>query len=179
MTLEQATSELLEISGVIRKIEELSSIAGYDMIATAAKGASQRRGELLRYTSDLHRKELLSDKTKELVSFLSEPSNYEQLNDEMKGEVHLFQRSIAHSEGVDASLLGDLAALRMETEQLWIKVKENGPYDELTEKIGQLITLNKEISQAQLEFQHAKKPAHPLDPIIAGIAKKNENSDEI
>lgn len=166
MNLEQATLQLLEVSSTLRKISELSSIANYDMIATAAKGAAARRGELLRYSGDLQRQTLLSDQTRQLVSFLSEPEQYDQLNDELKGEVHLFKRAISQSEGVPASLLGDLAALRMETEQLWIKVKEQGPYDELTEKIGQLITLNKEIAQARLESQHLDAPEHPLDPII-------------
>lgn len=166
MTLEHATKELLAISSELKKLSELGSIAGYDMVATAARGAATRRGELSSYVGNLSRQLLLSEKTQELVTFLSEKDQFAKLPDELKGEVHAYQRRIMFSKGVDSSLLDELTTLCTESEQLWIQVRDNGPYEKLSEQIQRLVSLNKEISQARIEYHHLEKPEHPLDPII-------------
>lgn len=166
MTIEQATQDLLAISSEMKKLSELGSIAGYDMVATAAKGAAKRRGELSSYIGSLSRNLLLSEKTQELVAFLSEKEHFSTLPDDLKGEVHNYERYIMNSKGVDTKLLDQLAALRTESEQLWIQVRNEGPYDELSDKIQELVRLNKDISQARIEYHHLDTPEHPLDPII-------------
>ncbi len=166
--LEQKLGQLKELSARLKMYREMGSISGYDMTATAAKGAAGRRAKLNAFIRAESRKLLLAPETAELLEQLSEPAVYETLSDPIKGELRLYRRDIQAVTGVPETLLNENAALQSATEQLWIQCKYSGEYDQLTENLTRIIQLKKEIAQAKQEAQHLPAPAHPLDPIIDG-----------
>lgn len=167
-TFDKNLEQLKKISARLKKFGELSGIAGYDMTATAAKGAAKRRGELLAFVRAESRKTLLSPETLELVDYFSKPEQFLRLSDVYKGELRLYQRRIRAVTGVPEALLNESAALNSSTEQLWLQCKYSGEYTELNKNLRRIIDLQKEIAQAKVEASHQPAPAHPLDPIIDG-----------